>query len=162
MVKISYKHLNEKNSLKWFNDYIFEDSLKKEEVIAERKNVFIISNSVTKGLAKRGISKDNNVKIRTQPACTTEAIEDQLKPIKRKKPDVIIISSGYNDIVNCKSTKKKTKKVVQPIGNASPDIQMIISDSINREDCEFSDEKSSMSNQLETYFNSIFFLCKYQ
>ena len=65
-----------------------------------------------KGLAEGVISKDHNVKGRQQPGCTTEDIEDHIKPIICKNPDAIIIHSRTNDVTNDKPTKKKTKKVV--------------------------------------------------
>ena len=46
---------------------------------------------MVKGLAERGISKDHGVKVRPQPVCTTEGIQDHIKPILSKNPDVIII-----------------------------------------------------------------------
>ena len=57
---------------------------KQKKDTKERKNVFIIGDSMIKGLAERGISKDHNVKVRPQPGCTTEDIEDHIKPILRK------------------------------------------------------------------------------
>ena len=38
--------------------------------------IIIIGSSMIRGLAERSISKDHSVKLRTQPACTTEDIED--------------------------------------------------------------------------------------
>ena len=59
-----------------------------------------------KGLAKRGLSKDHNVKVRPQLGCTTEDIEDHIKLILRKNSDAIIIHPGTNDVTNDKPTKK--------------------------------------------------------
>ena len=54
---------------------------KQKKVTKRRKNVFIIGDSMIKGLAERVISKDHNVKVRAQPECTTEDIEDHIKLI---------------------------------------------------------------------------------
>ena len=83
----------------------------------ETKTDFIIGDSMIKGLAERGISKDHNVKPlpESKTGCTTEDIEDHIKPIIRKNPDAIIIHSGTNDVTNDKPTKKKIKKVVKLI-----------------------------------------------
>ena len=51
-------------------------SQKQKKVTKEIKNVFIIGDSMVKGLAEMGISKDHNVKVRPHPGCTTEDIED--------------------------------------------------------------------------------------
>ena len=101
-------------------------------------------------LAQRGISKDHDVKVRPQPRCKTEDIEDHFKPILRKNPDAITIHSGTNDAKNDKPTKKK-KKVIKQIEYTNPEIQVIISGLIHREDREINDETASISNQLESY-----------
>ena len=111
-----------------------------------------------KGLPERGISKDYNVKVRPQPGCTTEDIEDHIKPIIRKNPDAIIIHSGTNGATNDKPTKKKIKKVVKLIEDANPDIQVIISRLIHQEDRDVNDEIACINNQLESYCNSKKFL----
>ena len=102
-------------------------------------------------LAQRGISKDHNVKVRPQPRCKTEDIEDHFKPILRKNPDAITIHSGTNDAKNDKPTKKKKEKVIKQIEYTNPEIQVIISGLIHREDREINDETASISNQLESY-----------
>ena len=100
-------------------------------------------------LAQRGISKDHNVKVRPQPRCKTEDIEDHFKPILRKNPDAITIHSGTNTYKPTK--KKKKKKVIKQIEYTNPEIQVIISGLIHREDREINDETASISNQLESY-----------
>ena len=107
---------------------------------------------VIQSLAQRGISKDHNVKVRPQPRCKTEDIEDHFKPILRKNPDAITIHSGTNDAKNDKTPKKKKKKkVIKQIEYTNPEIQVIISGLIHREDREINDETASISNQLESY-----------
>ena len=107
-----------------------------------------------KGLAERAISKDHNVKVRPQPGCATEDIEDHIKPILRKNTDVINIHSGTNDATNGKPTKKKIKKVDKLIEDTNPDIQVIISGLIHRENREVKNKIASINNQFETYCNS--------
>ena len=80
------------------------------------------------------------MKVRPQLGCTTEDIEDHIKLILRKNPDAIIIHFETNDVTNDKPTKKKIKKVVKLIEDTNPDIQVIISGLIRREDREVNDE----------------------
>ena len=61
---------------------------------------------MTKGLTEKRIYRDYNVEVRTQPGCTTLDMEDQIKPVPRKKPYVKIIHSGTNYINNGKLMKK--------------------------------------------------------
>ena len=49
------------------------------------------------------------MKVRPQAGCTTEDIEDHIKPILCKNPSAIIIHSGTNDVMNGKPTKKENK-----------------------------------------------------
>ena len=111
-----------------------KSSQKQKKDTKERKNVFINGDSVIKDLAEKGISKAHKVKVRPQPWCTTEGIEDHIKSILCKNLDTIIIHSGTNVVTNDKSTKKKIKKVVKPIQDTNPAIQVIISGLIHRED----------------------------
>ena len=111
-----------------------------------------------KGLVERGISKDHNVKIRPQLGCTTEDIEDHIKPLPRRNPDAIIIHSGTNDVMDEKPTKKKIKKVVKLIEDTNPDIQVMLSGLIHQEDREVSDETTFINCELESYCNSKNFL----
>ena len=94
------------------------------------------------------------MKIRSQPGCTTEDIEDHIKPMLRKiRPDAIIINLRTNDVTNDKPTKKKIKKVVNLIENTNPDILVIISRLIHRVDCEVHGIRS-INIQLESYCNN--------
>ena len=72
--------------------------------------------------------------------------------------DAKIINSGTNDVTNDKPTKKKIKKVVKLIEDTNPDIQVIISGLVHREDREVIDEIMSINNQLESYCNGENFL----
>lgn len=53
------------------------------------------------GINENGMKKLNhNVKVRNHPRATTEDIIDHIKPILRKKPDLLIVHSGTNDLTN--------------------------------------------------------------
>ena len=77
------------------------------------------------------------MKIRRQPKCAAKDIVDHIKLILKKKPDVIIIHSGINDIKNDKPTKKKIKKMVQLIEEANTDIQIIVPDILMEKTMKF-------------------------
>ena len=46
-------------------------------------------------------------KIRTNPGYTTEDMADHIKPIIRRKPDIILVHIGPNDLTNSVNTKSK-------------------------------------------------------
>ena len=53
--------------------------------------------------------------MRPHPGATAADIRDYIKPELRRKPDVIIIHCGSNDIENEINTVKKIKKLVKEI-----------------------------------------------
>ena len=61
------------------------------------------------------VSRDNSVKIRCRPGATTDDIIDYVRPTARKKPDMIIIHTGTNDIQNKVNTLQKVRKVITTI-----------------------------------------------
>ena len=48
----------------------------------------------------RGLAKKHNLTVRANPGATPRDILDHIKPALRKKPDVIIIHCGSNDITS--------------------------------------------------------------
>ena len=77
---------------------------KEKKITKERRNVFIIDDSMIKGLAESGIARDHNMKVRPQPGWTTQNIEDHTKPILHKNTDAIII---HLRMINQKKRKQK-------------------------------------------------------
>ena len=57
-------------------------------------------------MTEREVSRDDSVKIRCHPGAITDDIIDYVRPTVRKKPDMIIIHIGTNDIQNKINTKK--------------------------------------------------------
>ena len=61
------------------------------------------------------VSRDDSVKIRCHPGATTDDIIDYVRSTAFKKPDMIIILTGTNDIQNKVSTLQKVRKVITTI-----------------------------------------------
>ena len=59
-----------------------------------------VGDSMIKHVNGREVSRDNLVKIRFHPGATTDDFIDYVRPTARKKPDIIIIHTGTNDIQN--------------------------------------------------------------
>ena len=74
---------------------------------ASKKEIIIVGDSMIKPVNGREVSRDNSVKIRCHP--------DYVRPAARKKPDMIIIHTGTNDIQNKVNTVQKVRKVVTTI-----------------------------------------------
>ena len=80
--------------------------------VPTKNSVIIVGDSIVKHLTGPGISKKNNIKIKTNPGATTEDIIDYIKPSIRKKPDFLLVHSGTNDLTNGINTMTKIRKVL--------------------------------------------------
>lgn len=55
------------------------------------------------------------VKVIGHSGSTTDDLLDYIKPIARKQPDILIIHTGTNDLINGVTTKKEVRKLVRYI-----------------------------------------------
>ena len=78
-----------------------------------KKEIIIVGDSMITHVNGCEVSRDNSVKIRCHSA-TTNTI-DYVRPTARKKPDMIIIHTGTNDIQNKVNTLQKVRKVITTI-----------------------------------------------
>ena len=69
-----------------------------------------MTDSMIKHVNGREVSRDHSVKIRCHPGTTTDDIIDYVRPSARKKPGMIIIHTGTNDIQNKVNTLQKSQK----------------------------------------------------
>ena len=61
--------------------------------VPTKKSVIIVSDSMVKHLTGPGISKKNNIKIKTNLGAITEDIIDYIKASIRMKPDFLLVHS---------------------------------------------------------------------
>ena len=85
----------------------------------EKKNIFVVGDSMLKNITGSGISRDHTVKIRPHPWASTVDVIDYIKPELRHKPDIVILNCATNDITNYvirlkrwRSWSKKLKKMM--------------------------------------------------
>ena len=69
--------------------------------------VYIFGDSMIKHVNGRNVSDYINVKVRSHPGATTEHLINYVKPIARKKPKMLVIHSGANDLPNDMNTIKR-------------------------------------------------------
>ena len=102
---------------------------------ASKKEIIIVGDSMIKHVNGREVSRDNSVKIRCHPGATTDDIIDYVRPTFRKKPDMIIIHTGTNDIQNKVNTLQKVRKVITTIKeiDVNKEIQIAFSSVIQRD-----------------------------
>jgi len=87
---------------------------------------------MVKGLNEFGLSRDNNVKVNINSGYNSEDMLDVVQPVLRRKPDLVVIHSGTNDITQNVNSYKKIKKLINNFENS--DVKIVISGIINRED----------------------------
>ena len=69
----------------------------------------------------REVSSNNPVKVRSHPGATTDDFSDYVRPTVRKKPNLIIIHTGTNDIQNNVNTLQKIRKLICSINEYGTD-----------------------------------------
>ena len=63
----------------------------------------------------REVSRNNPVKVRSHPGAATDDFIDYVRPTVRKKPNLIIIHTGTNDVQNNVNVLQKIRKVISSI-----------------------------------------------
>ena len=58
-------------------------------------------------------SKNNDVKVEAHPGSTTLDILDHIKPIVKRKSDVLVIHTGTSDLTNGVNTMKELRQLVK-------------------------------------------------
>ena len=121
-----------------------------------KKEVFIIGDSLIKYVNGREVSRNDSVNMRSHPGATIDDFTDYVRPTVRKKPNLIIIHSGTNDIQNNVNTLQKIRKVISSIKEYDNDdnIKIALSSIIHRSDHDFEDKINETNRKLESY------LCK--
>ena len=71
---------------------------------------------MAKFIKSENVSDENHMaNIRTNRGCTTEDIADYIKPIIRRKPDIIQVHTDTNGLTNSVNTMNKVRKIVKAV-----------------------------------------------
>ena len=118
-----------------------------------KNSVIIVGDFIVKHLTGPGISKKNNINIKTNPGATTEDITDYIKPSIRKKPDFLLVHSGTNDLTNGINTMTKIRKLLPRSRKwiMERKIKLGFSSIICREDDDETDEITAVNDRLQKY-----------
>ena len=81
-------------------------------------------------------SKNNDVKVDAHPGWTTLDMLDYIKPIVRRKPDVLVIHTGTNDLTNGVNTMNEVRQLVKCVKelDKEEEVKIGFSSVINRSD----------------------------
>ena len=115
-----------------------------------KKEIMIVGDSMIKNVNRREVSRDDPVKIRCHLGATTDDIIDYVRLTARKKPDMIIIHTGTNDIQNKVNTLQKVRKVITTIKevDVKNEIQIAFSSVIHRDDEGFEEKIKEINRNL--------------
>ena len=118
-----------------------------------KQEIVIIGDSIIKHVNGREVSRNNIVKVRSHPGATTEDLIDYVKPSVRKKPKMVILHTGTNDITNNINTMQKIRKVINTVreNDANEEIEIVISGVTHREDRDLEDEIKALNIKLENF-----------
>ena len=87
----------------------------------------------------REVSRNDSVKVRSHPGATTDDFIDYVQPTVRKKPNLIIIHTGPNDIQNNVNTLQKIISSIKEY-DTDDNIKIALSSIIHQSDHDFEDK----------------------
>ena len=119
-----------------------------------KKKVIIVGDSITKFLrSDESPTSERSVTVMKHPGCSTEDMTDYIKPIARKKPGIILLHVGTNDLTKGINTMKNVRKCVEAIRELdnSENIQIGFSSIMHRSDKDFSKEISELNVRLKKH-----------
>ena len=121
-----------------------------------------IGDSMVKHITGPGISKNDQVQVKTHPGATTEDTIDYIKPTVRQKPDIVIIHSGTNDLTKDVNTMSRVRKVVAAVKEIDTEgkIKLGFSGIVARGDINKEEDIVITNNRVEKYCkgNEFFFI----
>ena len=91
--------------------------------------------------------------ILTNPGCTTENITDYIKPIITRKPYIILVHTGSNDLTNSVDTMSKVRKIVKAVEQmyGNNEIKLEFSSINVRKDQDLEKEINKTNTKLKIY-----------
>ena len=109
---------------------------------------------MTKYVNGRYASRNNSAKIRCYPGTTTDHIIDYIRLTVCKKPGIITIYTGANDIQNIVKMLQKVRQVITTIKeiDANNEIHVAFSCVINLHDQEFEEEIKKININFENIY----------
>ena len=113
-----------------------------------KKRIFLIGDSIMNGIQEKGLSSRHNTRSRRCPGDTTKDLVDHIKPIARKRPDLVLIHFGTNDITHSVDTDEYMQKVIDYLHKESPNTNIAVSLCTRRFDQPGHDKKIAACNNV--------------
>ena len=129
---------------------------KKSSKAPERKRIEIFGDSMIGGVKPQYMSAKNNYKIHSYGGGTSEDMVDLVKIGMRRKPEVVILHSGSNDITSTNvNTIQMIEKTIKYIKQEQPNTNIGISLI-----CPRNDQHKNKNPQIKDMNNKIKNLCR--
>ena len=109
--------------------------------------VEIIGDSILNNIAPHGISQKGNVTISNHSGATSEDIIEKIKPVIKKKPDLIIIHIGTNDVTKNVDTIINLQTIINRVKKKTATTRIVISSILQRHDRPNIENKVATLNQ---------------
>ena len=105
------------------------------------------------GNFKAGVLQEIVLNVMKYPGSITGDMVDYVRPVTRKKPDVIIMHVDTNDLTKGVNTMSKIRKIVSAIQvvDSSRNIQLGFSSIFQRADNDYSKEIKEINTRLKSY-----------
>ena len=97
------------------------DTEQSQQARQRKKAIAIVGDSILNGIKERGLSGKHHVRVRAHPGATSLDLVDHIKPIARRKPDIVIIHCGTNDLTNSVDTEEYAKKTLDALKEECPE-----------------------------------------
>ena len=112
------------------------------------KNVFIVGDSIVNGVNPNRFKDCKNLNISVKPfgGSTSRDMLDYIKPIVRKRPDILVVHVGTNDLTNSVDTIENLSKLFKYIHDESPETNIAMSSVTTRTDRKGLDNKVTTLN----------------
>ena len=127
---------------------ISEQGAPKSRNSSKRKRIFLIGDSIINGINENGISSTHHISVRRCPGDRPRDLVNHVKPIVRKKPDMILVHFGTNDVTNGINTEDEMQKAIDHILNESPETDIVISLCTRRNDKPGLNNKVTKCNEI--------------
>ena len=116
-----------------------------------KKEKMIVGDSMIKHVNGREVSGDDSVKIRCHSGATTDDTIDYVRPAARKKPDMIFMHTGTNDIPNNVNALQKVRKIITTIKETDVNnkVQIAFSGVIHCDYQNYEEEIKEINRKLE-------------
>ena len=119
----------------------------------KRLYVTIVGDSLLNGIDEKGLSRHHIIKVKNHPGANMEDIADHVRPVIRRKPDLLIIHAGTNDLTKGINTAEVLRETITFIKKESPETQIAVSTLITRHD------KPGMDKKVQDINRKIKVLC---